>query len=121
MCEINYLEISYIEGENLTRIDRMGNVFYYKGPHLHREDGPAIEWCDGSEWWSIDGKKHRTDGPAIIWNGSVKEWWVNGIQHRANNPAVEYATGQVEWWLDGKCISHKYKPKDFWNLTYGKK
>ena len=23
---------------------------------LHREDGPAVEWADGSKWWYLNGK-----------------------------------------------------------------
>lgn len=31
----------------------------------HREDGPAIEWDDGSKEWVLDGRYHRDDGPAV--------------------------------------------------------
>jgi len=24
---------------------------------LHREDGPAIEWCDGGKEWYLNGKR----------------------------------------------------------------
>ena len=32
---------------------------------LHRIDGPAVEYADGSKSWYINGKFHRIDGPAI--------------------------------------------------------
>lgn len=32
---------------------------------LHRTDGPAIEWLNGSKEWYYKGQRHRSDGPAI--------------------------------------------------------
>jgi hypothetical protein len=32
---------------------------------LHREDGPAVKYLDGTEAWYQNGKLHRDDGPAI--------------------------------------------------------
>jgi hypothetical protein len=48
---------------------------------LHRTDGPAAEYPNGSEFWYIEGKYHRTDGPAI-----------------------EFADGDKYWFKDGKCV-----------------
>jgi len=31
---------------------------------LHRIDGPARIWSDGTQVWFYKGRKHRTDGPA---------------------------------------------------------
>ena len=66
-------------------IDEFGNKRYYSDRDMtiiHREDGPAIEWSDGS-----------------------KEWWLNGEFHREDGPAVEYANGYNEWWLNSKFLS----------------
>jgi len=41
---------------------------------LHREDGPAVEYADGTKFWYRDGKYHREDGPAIVW----PSWYVHG-------------------------------------------
>jgi hypothetical protein len=32
---------------------------------LHCEDGPAVEWIDGSKEWYVDGKYHCIDRPAV--------------------------------------------------------
>lgn len=45
---------------------------------LHREDGPAVEYDDGSKYWYLNGKRHREDGPAIVWADGTKYWYVNG-------------------------------------------
>jgi hypothetical protein len=42
--------------------------------HLHREDGPALEWSSGDKSWWINGKRHREDGPSIEWINGYKEW-----------------------------------------------
>jgi hypothetical protein len=61
-------------------IDQLGNKFYRKDKAmtmLHREDGPAVEGCDGYKAWYINGKRHREDGPAIKWNDGYKAWYIN--------------------------------------------
>ena len=32
----------------------------------HREDGPAVEYSNGTRYWYKDGKRHREDGPAVV-------------------------------------------------------
>jgi hypothetical protein len=62
-------------------ITSTGSKFYYKDKAmtiLHREDGPAVEWNDGSKYWRINGKTHREDGPAIEWSDGSKSWYLNG-------------------------------------------
>ena len=29
---------------------------------LHRDDGPAVEWSNGTKSWYQNGLRHRTDG-----------------------------------------------------------
>jgi hypothetical protein len=52
---------------------------YHAAPkQLHRIDGPAIEYANGSKAWYVDGKHHRIDGPACEWADGDKEWWIEG-------------------------------------------
>jgi antitoxin component YwqK of YwqJK toxin-antitoxin module len=69
---------------------------------LHREDGPAIEYADGSKEWYRNGKRHREDGPAIEWSDGTKEWHRNGKLHREDGQAVECADGSKFWYRNGK-------------------
>jgi hypothetical protein len=46
---------------------------------LHRLDGPARIWHDGSQSWWINDNLHREDGPAREWNDGDKEWFLNNI------------------------------------------
>jgi hypothetical protein len=43
---------------------------------LHRLDGPAKEWCNGSKSWWVNGKLYRLDGPAIEWSDGTKHWFI---------------------------------------------
>jgi hypothetical protein len=49
-----------------------------KKGQLHRTDGPAYEYADGSKSWYLNGVRHRTDGPAIERDGGFKSWYLNG-------------------------------------------
>jgi len=67
---------------------------------VHREDGPAIMYNDGSEEWFLNGKLHREDGPAITGSG-VLQWYFEGKLHRENGPAIDNANGLKLWYNHG--------------------
>ena len=54
------------------------NKYWYLNGKPHREDGPAVEYADGTKKWYLNGKPHREDGPAIEWADGTKEWWLDG-------------------------------------------
>ena len=33
---------------------------------------------DGTQEWRLDGKLHREDGPAVEWSNGSREWYLNG-------------------------------------------
>ena len=47
----------------IEELDKVGNIdgdiYYYKAGTeiLHREDGPAIEYADGTTFWYLNGKE----------------------------------------------------------------
>ena len=45
--------------EYKVTVNEYGNVRWYKPgtDELHREDGPAVEWADGSKFWYINGEQ----------------------------------------------------------------
>ena len=75
--------------------------YYNSAGELHREDGPAIEWPNGSKEWWQNGKRHREDGPAYERPDGTKEWWYNNLRHCTTGPAVIYASGYKCWFLNG--------------------
>lgn len=108
-------------------IDDMGNIIYLdKNQFLHRTDGPASISPDGTREWCWHGHLHREDGPAVEWSPEramfrkhtqggdnnhdaslsrvEREWWIKGDRHREDGPAVEWENGVKEWWVDGRQI-----------------
>ena len=62
-------------------IDEYGIVYHIMDNELHRTNGPAIEWPDGTQEWWVDGKRHRSDGPAFISAcGTEVLWYLNGVE-----------------------------------------
>jgi 3-methyladenine DNA glycosylase Mpg len=59
-------------------VDEAGTKYWInENDELHREDGPAVEYMDGSKYWCINGKCHREDGPAAILIGICTSWYYN--------------------------------------------
>jgi len=73
---------------------------------LHREDGPAVEYVNGSRYWYKNGHRHREGGPAVVHTGGYTEWWQHGVRHREDGPAVVHANGTKEWWQHGIQIGN---------------
>ena len=82
---------------------------YWKNGERHREDGPAIEYPDGTKHWYLNGERHREDGPAIEDPDGTKYWYLNGERHREDGPAVEYPDGTKCWYFKG-VLCHKKNP-----------
>jgi hypothetical protein len=87
---------------NVVRtVEPDGSIKYNRSNGLlHRLNGPAIVWADGTEEWWVNGRHHRDDGPAIIGNES-RRWCQDGKFHRLDGPAIEWADGTEEWWVEG--------------------
>ena len=50
----------------IREVDRDGTVRYRNSDgQLHREDGPAVEYADGTREWWLNDERHREDGPAV--------------------------------------------------------
>ena len=80
-----------------VEVDHNGTRKYYNAAgQLHREDGPAVVWRDGSLEWYHNGLQHREDGPAAVWSDGTRLWYLNGRPHRINGPTVELPGGIKE-------------------------
>ena len=98
--ELEALATSVMVPQPVT--DKKGTVRWYWRGRLHREDGPAIEWANGSKEWYRNGLLHRDDGPAIEWASGDKWWFKDGLCHRDGGPAFEGANGDKEWYRNGQ-------------------
>ena len=72
---------------------------------LHREDGPAIEYHDGTKSYWINGKGHRENGPAFEKPNGDKLYYINGNLHREDGPAIDCIDGKKFYYLNGKQYS----------------
>jgi hypothetical protein len=86
-----------------------------KADQLHREDGPAVEYKDGSKEYWQNNQLHRTDGPALEWKDGSKSWWKNGLRHREDGPAIEWNNGVKDHYLNDE-----YYSKEVWEIEVAK-
>ena len=89
-------------------VDEESTTRWYKDAKckiLHRENGPAIEYADGTKSWYQNGDLHRTDGPAVEWSNGTKSWYQNGLRHRTDGPAIEYSDSGKVWYINGEDLS----------------
>ena len=82
----------------------------------HREDGPALEFPDGSKAWYLYGELHRIDGPAVELSDGTKEWFKNDKRHREDGPAIEN-NGYKVWYLNGRFIEKGERPENWEELV----
>jgi len=78
------------------------NTYWRLNGKLHRKNGPAVEWEDGTKHWYKNGERHREDGPACDHANGNKYWYINDLHHREDGPAIERTEGTYDWYLDGK-------------------
>ena len=110
------------EPDNYTgRVISPAGVIYWKvNGRCHRDDGPAIEWANGSKEWYKDGKLHRVGAPARELTDYKKEWYIDGLKHREDGPAIERPNASCFkdlWYLDG---AHIKTEKDYYLAQYRK-
>ena len=88
-------------------VDEEGTTRWYKDAKckvLHRENGPAIQYAEGTKFWFQNGQCHRTDGPAVVYTNGTRYWWQNGLLHRTDGPAV--ITAEIKrWYINGKILT----------------
>ena len=92
-----------METYTVTVNDKKWIEWRNSGGKLHRKDGPAFEYADGSTEWYVDGKRHREDGPAVEFAGGTKEWYMDGknltqeqfLAHTKRKPKQASCAGKV--------------------------
>lgn len=82
--------------ESEPHIDAFGNRVWLLHNKIHREDGPALEYSDGTKEWYVNGYRHREDGPAVEWDDGTL-WYLNGVRLHFDD------------WCDTLGISHEEK------------
>jgi hypothetical protein len=96
--------------KNIEVISCGQTTIWHKCGALHRDNGPAIEKTDGTQYYYKHGLLHRDDGPAIIRPDGTNLWFKNGTLHREDGPTIIYADGSEDW-LYSK-VKKREKPDD---------
>ena len=100
MCAISEQEV-FDRLKYRIEVSEYGTMYYNGAGQLHRANGPAVKFADGSKRWFQNSLLHRTDGPAIEYANGSKFWLQNGLLHRMDGPAVEWASGRKSWFING--------------------
>lgn len=83
-------------------VKQIMNRWYNEQGKLHREDGPAEVFPNGTEKWYINGLLHREDGPACVYANGSLEYRIHGKLHREDGPALVYHDGAEYWYINGE-------------------
>ena len=69
------------------RYGRNGSVRWLddKG-YNHREDGPAVVYADGTQYWARHGRSHFAYGPAVLYDDGRLVWYEAGHLLRGRKP-----------------------------------
>lgn len=81
---------------------------------LHKADGPAVVYADGSREWYREGVRDREDGPAVEHADGGREWWHEGELDREDGPAIEHLSGYRAWYRDGRLLRYAYDEEIVW-------
>lgn len=81
-----------------------GTINYYDSAgNLHRRQGPAVIYPDGTLAWYDHGKLHRDEGPAVIKPNGAQVWYNHGKVHREDGPAIIYNNSRPGmYWFNGE-------------------
>ena len=110
-----YEQVLEADQEPVMTVNKSGDKEWRLNGKLHRLDGPAIEWADGSESWFHNGYLHRLDGPAVKDAVGSTVWKRYGKFHRLDGPAIECTDGTKAWFINGKEYSENEFNKEIWD------
>jgi|SRR5579859_2303390 len=68
------------DNQPICETDKFGTKRWYLNNQFHRENGPAVEYADGTKikCWYLHDQRHRLDGPAVEYANDSKYWYYHG-------------------------------------------
>jgi len=96
----------------------------YKEVNKLTNVGYEILVCaNGGRIWYLNGRRHREDGPAVEYAEGSTGWYLNGLLHRVDGPAMELAIGDNlfdrSWHLNNMQVSEE-EFNEVWNCPMDK-
>src|SRR5271166_3649048 len=78
------------KNQPVCKVDEFGDKRCKLNGRLHNENGPAVEFVDGTRAWYIRDLCHRDERdpktglilPAVQWADGAKDWYHYGKVHR---------------------------------------
>ena len=69
--------------------------YYNHANQLHRDEGAAVEYPDGTKHWYQNGVLHRVNGPAIDYGSEGGLWFIHGRRCSKKEYGVWASKGAV--------------------------
>jgi hypothetical protein len=101
----------------ICKVDGFGDKRWKLNGKLHNENGPAVEFSDGTRVWYIHDLCHREERdpetglilPAVEWSDGSRDWYYYGKTHRneidpktgLSLPAMTFLDGSKYWYIHG--------------------
>ena len=83
-----------------VEVDDSNTISWYNSKgQLHRENGPAVEFSNGSKEWFHNGKLHREDGPAVEYTNGNKYWYLNNVQYTESEFNAKMKKSELDYEL----------------------
>jgi len=99
-----YKKVQKITGEGYEFLGGYKNKAFYLNGLLHRVDGPAIEWADGSQFWYLHGILLTKEAHKKMMN---KQWYLNGKE-----VTVEEAGNLINNFINNKLKEKEPMPPE---------
>ena len=103
----------YLNPENYPWKKNKEIIYINNLNQLHRIDGPAIIWKDGTKCYYQNGLRHREDGPAVTYRNGDKKYYKHNKLHREDGPAIIWNDGRKVYYINRKLLTRK----EFLNLS----
>ena len=59
------------------------------------------------QWIDDEGLLHRVDGPAWVWPDGTQYWFNHDRDHFVHGPSDLYADGRLAWYEDGEYLRER--------------
>ena len=79
----------------------MPNDIYDEELFIPNLNGDECKYGD-RVWTDSDGLFHRENGPAIIYKTGAEYWYCRGVLHREDGPAVIFSDGDGNHFINAK-------------------
>jgi len=75
----------------------------------HREDGPAVEYVNGTKRWYASTINYTMKMvTAVEWANGARQWYFNDQLHREDGHCSWYLDMVKDWYLNGE--RHRERP-----------